>query len=149
MSRQWNPLQDLMLLQDRMNRLFEEASQRREESETEGSDNAEQSDWRPVADLVENKAEYIIAVDLPGIERAGLEINVEDDRLTIKGTRTTEGSQQQQRAERPSGRFIRSFGIPGSVDQAKIAADYKDGVLKVTLPKKMEGKAKRVEITVS
>ncbi len=148
MSRSWNPLQDLVLLQDRMNRLFEDATQRRVQEDAERNDSVEQTDWHPAADIIEKASEYTIAVDLPGIDRAGLEINIDDNSLTIKGTRTTEAS-PQQRAERPTGRFIRAFGVPGSVDQAKIAAEYKDGVLNVTLPKKMERKAKRVEIKVS
>jgi len=131
-----------------MNRLFEEATHRRAENDAEIRDNAEQVDWQPAADLVESDGEYTIAIDLPGIDRAVLEINVDDDRLTIKGSRTTEGSLRRA-SERPSGRFVRTFGVPGSVDQSEIVADYKDGVLKVSLPKKVERTAKRVEIKVS
>jgi len=148
MSRPWNPLQDLMLLQDRMNRLFEEATHRRAEGDAEIGDNAEQADWYPAADLIEKDGEYKIAIDLPGVDRAGLEIGIDENRLTIKGSRTTEAP-RQARSERPSGRCIRTFAVPSSVDQSKIAADYKDGVLRVTLPKQIERTAKRVEIKVS
>lgn len=147
MSRPWNPLQDLMILQDRMNRLFEDATQRRIQNEADQTDEVEVADWFPAADITESAAEYVINVDLPGIDRKSLDISVNEDRLVIQGSRTVETS--PQRVERPSGRFVRSFGIPASVDQTKITAEYKDGVLNVTLPKQAAPKAKRVEITIS
>jgi len=148
MSRSWNPLQDLIVLQDRMNRLFEDATQRRVQNETEFDDDVERPDWYPAADINEGEAEYIISIDLPGIDRNALEIALDSDRLAIRGTRNLEAT-SQHRVERPRGRFIRTFGVPGSVDQSKISAEYKDGVLKVILPKRSERKANRVEIKIS
>ena len=144
---QWNPLHDLVSLQDRMNRLFEDASQRRA---TEGNptDEVESADWYPAADVFENDGEYTVAVDLPGIDRASLEISVDDDRLTIKGNRVARGT-TRHRAECPSGKFLRTFSVPSAVDQNVIRADYKDGVLQVHLPKRPERKSPRVEIKVS
>lgn len=148
MSRSWNPLQDLMILQDRMNRLFEDATQRQAEVEAEQSADDETADWYPAADVVEAENEYLIQVDLPGIDRATLDINIDDNRLVIKGTRTIEDA-RQQRVERPRGRFLRTFAVPASVDQSQIAAEYKHGVLSVFLPKQEEQAAKRVEIKIS
>ena len=147
MSRSWNPLQDLMLLQDRMNRLFEDATHRRVQNEAEGSSEIERPDWYPAADITERDGQYIINVDLPGIDRKALDISVNEDRLVIQGLRTLETSPQS--VERPHGRFIRSFSVPRSVDQSKIGAEYKDGVLNVILPKRSEQNAKRVEIKIS
>ena len=146
MSQHWNPLQDLLVLQDRMNRLFEDATQRRARDESE-SDAFEHSDWTPAADVYEAGGSYVIAIDAPGISRDALEIELDDNRLVVKGTREIEEF-QQHRAERPRGRFVRTFTVPGSVDQAKIAAEYKEGVLQITLPKRKEPKAQRVEIKV-
>ena len=148
MAQTWNPLQDLMVLQDRMNRLFEDATQRRAQSEADITDEVESADWYPAADITENDGQFVITVDLPGVDRAALDINIDDSKLMIRGTRNIETT-SQQRAERPRGRFIRSFGVPSSVDQGKIRAEYKDGVLDVILPKRTEHKAKRVEIKVS
>jgi HSP20 family protein len=144
---QWNPLHDLVSLQDRMNRLFEDASQRRA-SERNPSDEVEAADWYPAADVYESDHEYTVAVDLPGIDRASLDISVEDDRLTIKGNRVAREA-TRQRAECPSGKFLKSFSVPAAVDQSDIRADYQDGVLQVHLPKRPERKAQRVEIKVS
>jgi HSP20 family protein len=148
MAQSWNPLQDLVVLQDRMNRLFEDATQRRAQSEADMTDEVESADWYPAADIVESEGQFVITVDLPGVDRAALDINIDDNRLMIRGTRTIERT-PNQRAERPRGRFIRTFGVPSSVDQGKIRAEYKDGVLDVILPKSTENTAKRVEIKVS
>ena len=144
---QWNPLHDLVSLQDRMNRLFEDASQRRA-SEGNASDEAEAVDWYPAADVYENDGEYTVAVDLPGIDRATLDISVDDDRLTIKGNRVAQDT-ARHRAECPSGKFLKTFSVPAAVDQNDIRADYKDGVLQVRLPKRPERKSQRVKIKVS
>jgi len=90
MSQHWNPLQDLMLLQDRMNRLFEDATQRRARDESEAGDQFERADWVPAADIYETEENYLIAMDLPGIDRTALEINVDDSRMVVKGTRLLE-----------------------------------------------------------
>lgn len=146
MSQQWNPLQDLMVLQDRMNRLFEDATQRRSQSGTSG-DEFERADWTPAADIYETESGYLIAMDLPGIDREALEIDVDDSRLIVKGTRTIDGS-KQHRTERARGRFLRTFSVPGSVEQTKIGAEYKDGVLNIRLPKRSEQKPKKIDIKI-
>jgi HSP20 family protein len=143
---QWNPLNDLVSLQDRMNRLFEDATQRRA-TETDRGDEVERVDWHPAADVYENDGEYTVAVDLPGIDRATLDISVDDDRLTIKGERAGQET-TRHRVECPSGKFLRTFSVPASVDQNEIKADYKDGVLQVHLLKRPERKPQRVEIKV-
>lgn len=148
MSQQWNPLQDLMVLQDRMNRLFEDATQRRTAADATSNDSFERADWAPAADIYETDTGYLIALDLPGIDRDALEIDVDDNRLLVKGTRMIEES-KQHRAERPRGKFLRTFSVPGSVDQSRIGAEYKDGVLRIRLPKRNEQKPKRIDIKIS
>ena len=143
---QWNPLHDLVSLQDRMNRLFEDASQRR--ANEDPRDEIERADWCPAADVYEANNEYVVAVDLPGIDRATLEVSVDENRLTIRGARPDAGA-TQHRGECPRGNFLRTFSVPGLVDQKAIKADYKDGVLEVHLPKRSERKAQRVEIKVT
>jgi len=148
MSQSWNPLQDLITLQDRMNRLFEDATQRRARDESTGSDDFERADWIPAADIYETNHEYQIAIDLPGVNRDTVEIDLDENRLVVKGTRTVENS-TKHRSERPFGKFLRAFTVPGSVDQTQIGADYKDGVLQLRLPKRIEPKRQKVEIKIS
>ena len=147
MSQQWNPLHDLMLLQDRMNRLFEDATQRRAQS-GEAGDEFERADWTPAADIYESESGYTIALDLPGIKREALQIDIDENRLMVKGTRVVDAS-SARRSERPRGKFVRSFSIPGSIDQGKIGAEYKDGVLQIRLPKRAEQKAQKIEVKIS
>ena len=144
---QWNPLHDLVSLQDRMNRLFEDATQRRA-GEAESGEVIERADWCPVADILESPDEYLIALDLPGIDRDTLDISVDDNRLTVKGNRP-EAPATLRRGESPRGSFMRTFSVPPAVDQSSIKATYQDGVLSVRLPRRAEKKAQRVEIKVS
>jgi len=145
MAQQWNPLQDLMVLQDRMNRLFEDATQRR--ANTDAGDEFERADWTPAADIYETESGFSIAIDLPGVSRDAVEIDVDDNRLVVKGTRVV--TESKHRSERPRGKFLRTFSIPGSVDQGGIGADYKDGVLQIRLPKRQEQKAQKIAIKVN
>ncbi|HYV12819.1 MAG TPA: Hsp20/alpha crystallin family protein [Pyrinomonadaceae bacterium] len=148
MSQQWNPLQDLVMLQDRMNRLFEDATQRRNQSEAGAGDEFERADWTPASDIYETDSGYVIAMDLPGIDREALEIDIDDNRLVVKGTRVVAES-RPHRAERPRGKFLRTYSVPASVEQGKIAAEYKDGVLQISLPKRNEQKPKKIDIKIS
>ena len=147
MSQQWNPLQDLMVLQDRMNRLFEDATQRRTAEAATTGDEFESADWAPASDIYEIESGYLIAMDLPGIDRESLEIDIDGNRLVVKGIRAITES-KAHRSERPRGKFLRTFTVPGSVDIAGIDAEYKDGVLQVRLPKRTEQKPKKIEIKV-
>src|SRR5580765_2867610 len=131
---QWNPLNDLVSLQSRMNRLFEDASQRRA-NEADQHDEVEGADWYPAADVFENDREYTVAVDLPGIDRSTLDISVDDNRLSVRGQRAGRET-TQHRGECPKGKFLRTFSVPAAVEQKEIRADYQDGVLQLHLPKR-------------
>jgi HSP20 family protein len=153
MGRGWDPLRDLVVLQDRMNRLFEEAAERRSRGggggETEQERDIEHVDWTPAADVYDREQEYLIAVDVPGIERESLDISLDNESLSIRGARNVDEDGQQRR-ERPHGRFLRKYGpLPPTVDQDAIRAEYKDGVLLVHLPKRKVEPSRRVEIKVS
>lgn len=147
MSQQWNPLHDLINLQDRMNRLFEDATQRRTTGQ-QSRDDFERADWTPMADIYETETGYVVALDLPGIDRTALEVDVDDNRLMVRGTRLIDDS-KQHRTERPRGKFFRTFTVPRTVDQNNVVAEYKDGVLEITLPRRPEQKAQKVEIKIS
>lgn len=148
MAQYWDPLRDLVALQDRMNRLFDEAAQRRAREEGEEGE-IERPDWTPAADVYNLEGEYLIVVDLPGVSRDALNISLNDNRLLISGERPAD-MEAQGRTERPTGSFLRKFGpLPQAVDQKAISAEYKDGVLRLRLPKRREQKQRRVEIKVS
>ena len=136
---------DLFTLQDRMNRLFEEAADRRGgAAEAE----IERADWIPAADVFEDEREYLLVLDLPGINREGLDVSLDEGRLVIRGERAAAEGLHARRAERPQGRFVRTFSLPDAVDRASISADYKDGVLLLHLPKRDEQQGRRLKIDV-
>jgi HSP20 family protein len=114
----------------------------------EQGDELEAADWYPAADVYENDGEFIVAVDLPGMDRATLDISVDDNRLTIRGKRMGQDT-PPHRGECPRGNFLRTFSMPPSVAQNDIRADYRDGVLQVHLPKRAERKSQRIEIKIS
>ena len=89
-----------------------------------------------------------IALDLPGIKRDALEIDIDDNRLMIKGVRVVDET-KTRRTERPRGKFVRTFTVPASVEQGNIGAEYKDGVLQIRLPKRAEQKAQKIEVKIS
>jgi HSP20 family protein len=148
MVQYWDPLRDLVALQDRMNRLFEEAAQKRQRDDVGDEGEMERVDWTPAADVYNREGEYLILIDLPGMSREALDISLNDNRLFIRGERPAE-TEAGERTERPAGRFLRRFGpLPTTVDQKSISAEYRDGVLRLRLPKRKEPEQQRVEIKI-
>ncbi|HEX4998306.1 MAG TPA: Hsp20/alpha crystallin family protein [Terriglobia bacterium] len=140
----WDPFRDLNTLQGRMNRLFEDAGR------GWGSDEpAATTSWSPSVDIYETENEIMVKAELPGIDRKDIVLNLENNVLTLKGERKFEKETKQDnyhRIERSYGTFSRAFSIPTTVDDDKIRADYKDGVLTIALPKKDQVKLKQIKI---
>jgi len=110
--------------------------------------NLEECDWIPASNIAETDAEYHVTMELPGIDMKKLDISFSEGVLTVKGEKTTEVSLGESCycSERYSGSFQRSFQIPGAVDNENIEADYKDGILKVSLAKSETSAVKKIEI---
>ncbi|MCA1613478.1 MAG: Hsp20/alpha crystallin family protein [Acidobacteria bacterium] len=145
----WNQWRDYAALQERMNRLFDDAGRGHARTTGEGPGEMERADWTPASDVYETEDAFVIAVDLPGIERAALDVSIDDGRLTVRGTRAADEGAKFHRAGRPAGRFVSRFGpLPPTVDQRRIAADYKDGVLRLRLPKRVERAGGKVKIEI-
>ena len=146
MANRWDQWGDYAALQDRLNRLFEDASHRRGDA---SDDELEHADWTPASDVVEREGEFVIVLDLPGIDRDALDVSVNENRLTVRGERAEEEGAKRRRSNRPAGRFLARFGpLPNTVDQTKIAAEYKDGVLRLRLPKRTPEQAGRLKIEI-
>ena len=105
----------------------------------------------PAVDVYENKDSVVVKAELPGVDPKEVEISKEDGTLYLKGERKSESEDQRvgyHRLERSYGSFARAFTLPDSVDPEKVSAEYKDGLLSVTLPKREESKPKKVKIAV-
>jgi HSP20 family protein len=140
----WDPFRDLSVLQERMNRLFEDAGRG-----YRGDDAAATTTWSPAVDIFETESEIMVKAELPGIERKDIALNLDNNVLTLKGERKFEKETRQEnyhRIERSYGVFSRAFSIPAIVDEEKIRADYKDGILTIALPKKEQVKPKQIKI---
>ena len=146
----WEPFRDLVSIQDRMNRIFEDAAFRG--SRQSEDDWALGGTWAPPVDIYEHDGNLVLKAELPGVDPKDVDIRLENNTLTLRGERRIDTEVKREsyhRVERAYGSFTRSFTLPSVVDQEKIRAEYKDGVLKVTLPKRDEAKPKQISIAVT
>ncbi|MFQ6038920.1 MAG: Hsp20/alpha crystallin family protein [Candidatus Aminicenantales bacterium] len=140
----WDPFRDLITLREKMNQLFEEAFSTRGEERDLVS-----TTWTPSVDIYETEQDLVLTAELPGIDEKDIEIKIEDHTLSIKGERKFEKETKEEnyhRIERSYGSFYRSFTIPQYVDQEKIQAEHENGVLRITMPKRPELKAKKIKV---
>lgn len=142
----WDPLRDLLSIQDRMNRLFEQTLSR-----SRAEERVTASTWSPAVDIYETPETIIMKADLPGLSREDIEIQIRDNTLSLRGERRFAKDVQQEnylRIERAYGAFQRNFTLPATVQQDQIRATFRDGVLELTLPKAEEAKPKKIAIEV-
>src|ERR1700712_4305809 len=127
----------IRLFQDSLSRLFSEPASR---------------PWSPAVDIYENESALVLKADLPDVDPKNVGIQLENGTLTLKGERKFENQENGMgfhRIERSYGSFVRAFSLPDTVDGEKVKADYKNGVLTVTLPKKEVAKPKTINISVN
>jgi HSP20 family protein len=116
----WDPVRDLLTMQERLEHLFDHAS----------------PGWVPAADLCETPSQFILTMELPGLTRSDVDIAFAGTTITVSGQRAAPAPCQRfQQFERPQGRFARSFRFASPVDTDQITADLTDGVLTVSIPK--------------
>jgi HSP20 family protein len=141
----WDPFHNLSALQEQVNRLFDSKF-------SQNGDSSALSAWAPSVDAYETENELVIKADLPGTTEKDLDVRFENNLLTIGGERKFEQEVKEEnylRMERSYGSFHRTFSLPNTVDAQAIQAQYTDGVLTVTLPKRAESKPKQVKVNVT
>ena len=144
----WDPFRELDDLQNRLSTMFGRAPIKKDGDKREALTVAE---WAPLVDIVEDDKNYVIKAELPGIKKEEIKVGVQDDVLTISGERKYEKEEKDKkfhRIERAYGSFVRSFTIPEDSDGEKVSAEFKDGILRVHLPKTEKVKPKQVEVKV-
>ena len=140
----WEAPRGLTTLQDQINRLFSDSL---DQTGEEGSLTA----WAPAVDIYETEHELVVKADLPDIDPKDLDIRVENNILTIRGERKFEKKVNEDnylRVERAYGTFSRSFTLANSVNADAIKAEYQNGVLTLTIPKREEAKPKQIKVNV-
>jgi len=142
----WDPMRELKVMQEQMNRMLEMSRER-------GIDNFfESGGWEPPIDIYEDPDEVVVKVDLPGLDQSDIQVQIEDDVLVIQGERNPESEEKKQnyhRMERAYGSFRRTFSLPVTIDQKRVAATCEKGVLTIVLPKKGEGKSRSIEVEIT
>jgi len=144
--RSWEPFRELPTMHDEMNQFF--ASLWPKAVERDARTNHA---WMPAIDVYEEKEQYVIKAVLPGVKREDVTLSLEDDVLTIKGERCYEEDEKQEgflRVESTYGAFQRVLQLPQSVQADAVNAEFKDGILKITLPKADTVKTREIKIDV-
>lgn len=140
----YDPFRDLRSLQDEVNRLFSTNLSR-----AFGDEGIARGAWMPNVDIYENKDQIVLEAELPGMNREDFDLSIENNIITLRGERRFEkkdDGDNYHRVERAYGTFTRSFTLPQTVSSEGATAEYKNGVLRVTLPKREEVKARRIEV---
>jgi HSP20 family protein len=145
----WEPFREFSTQQDRMNRmnrLF------RESYSPEGPEEAlTTTSYAPPVDIYEDAHNFVLKLEVPGIDEKDIDVRIENTTLTVHGERKIEKEEKEEnfrRVERQYGEFTRSFTLPSSVDPGQVTADYAKGVLKINLAKKAEAKPKQIKVNV-
>lgn len=143
----WEPFRNISLLQDRINRMFEEAFTTKQRMDEELSLCA----WKPNVDIFETDAGTVLRADLPGVDKAHIQLEIKDNVLTLHGERPPDSDVTEDRyyrKERCCGTFQRSFRLQWPVDPAAVSARFKDGVLDIRIPRPETEKPRRVNIDI-
>lgn len=145
----WDPFKEMEENQNRLARIFGLTPPRLPNSDKESMTITE---WAPSVDIIEDEKEWLVKADLPEVKKEDVKVTVENGVLTITGERKFEKEEKDKkyrRIERAYGNFLRSFTLPDAADGAKVSAEFKDGVLKVHLPKSEKARPKAVDVKVS
>jgi HSP20 family protein len=141
----WNPMRDMFSRRSGFNRLFDEMFF----PVADNPETAELWNWNPAVDVIENDDSFVIKAELPGVDKKDISLDIKDGTLTLKGERSTEKEDKNDRyycKERAYGSFRRDFRLPVHAEADKITADYKDGVLTVTIPRPEDRKPKQITV---
>jgi len=141
----YDPFRDLRTLQEEVNRLFSTNLTRAFDDEGIG-----RGAWAPSVDIYENKDQIVLEAELPGMKQEDFDLSIENNVITLRGERRfekTDDTDNYHRVERSYGSFTRSFTLPQTVSAEGASAEYNNGVLRVTLPKKEETKARRIQVS--
>jgi len=144
----WDPFKEMDDLQKRLTSIFGLAPARA----ADGKENMTVAQWLPLVDITEDDKEYLIKAELPEVKKDAVKVTVENGVLTISGERRFEKEEKDKkyhRIERAYGSFTRSFSVPDDADDAKVGAEFKDGVLTVRLAKSEKARPKSIEVKVS
>ena len=144
----WDPFDELKDISNRLNHIFGRPLARTEPKQ----EILAMADWTPSADISETDTAYLIKAEIPGVNKEDVKVTLQDGMLTIQGERKMEKEEKDKkfhRIERSYGSFVRSFRVPEDADESAVKAEFKDGMLNVTLTKSEKARKKAIEVSVS
>ncbi|GKS63986.1 molecular chaperone [Nitrospira sp.] len=144
----WDPFRELEEVSDRLNRMFARPATRA----ANGKETMIVADWTPSVDISETEGEYQIKAEIPDVKKEDVKVTLEDGVLTIQGERKHEKEEKGKkyhRIERSYGSFVRTFSLPDVIDEDKVKAEFKEGVLNLSLPKSEKAEPKAIGVKVA
>lgn len=143
----WSTSRELLSMEREFNKLFNSFGS----GESDSSDEYENAVWMPLTDIKEDRENFYVLLDLPGISKDDVKVGYNDGQLTVSGERKQEKESKDSKyhgVERVFGRYYRTFALPQKVKEDRIEAEFKDGQLTITVPKAEEAKPKELEIKI-
>lgn len=143
-SGKWEPFRDMLNLRADMDKVFKNFFS--------GFPDEREGYWAPIIDIEEDKDNIIVKVEIPGMKKEDIKVAVHGNILSVSGERTQESDVKEKtyhRIERAYGKFSRSITLPSEVDVDKIRASYKDGLLKINLPKPDSARSKQIDVEIT
>jgi len=144
----WDPFKELEDVSNRLNRLFGRPLEHTEP----GQNMLAVADWSPSVDISETSTAYLVKAEIPDVKKEDVKVTVQDGMLTIQGERKMEKEEKGKkfhRIERSYGSFMRSFRVPDDAEEGKVKAEFKEGMLNVTLPKTEKAKSRSINVSVT
>ena len=147
----WNPTREILGMEKEFSKFFDSFNNRFGLKTSRDDDEFMNAVWSPLTDVVENEEKYSLRLDLPGVKKEDVKIKFVNGQLSISGERHSESEKKDStyhHIERAFGKYYRAFNLPEKIVEDKISADFKDGILSVTIPKAEEAKPKQIEVKI-
>jgi len=147
----WNPAKELISVEKEFSKLFDSFNNRFGLKSSKEDEDFANAVWSPLTDIREDEDKYSLHLDLPGVKKEDVKITFNNGQIAISGERNFEKEEKNSKyhhVERAFGKYYRAFNLPEKILEDKIDAEFKDGILKITIPKAEEAKPKQIEVKI-
>ncbi|PIQ10727.1 MAG: heat-shock protein Hsp20 [Ignavibacteriales bacterium CG18_big_fil_WC_8_21_14_2_50_31_20] len=147
----WNPAKELISVEKEFSKLFDSFNNRFGLKSSKEDEDFANAVWSPLTDIREDEDKYSLHLDLPGVKKEDVKITFNNGQIAISGERNfgkEEKNSKYHHVERAFGKYYRAFNLPEKIIEDRIDAEFKDGILKITIPKAEEAKPKQIEVKI-
>lgn len=148
----WNPAKELISVEKEFSKLFDSFNNRFGLKSSKEDEDFANAVWSPLTDIKEDENKYSLHLDLPGVKKEDVKITFNNGQIAISGERNfekEENNSKYHRVERAFGKYYRAFSLPEKIMEDKIEAEFKDGILNISIPKAEEAKPKQIEVKIN